>query len=175
MSLGRSHDAARRALVLTTTKDRHSMGSNTPKKNRSAGTIAERTLIEGFQKHAAALPGVVIGGAWRPTGDLTAIVQGRIDVSKEALTARAAWLAALEAERDNHEVSRTMLGLLRQAILVAFHGQIDVLADFGLTPRKARVDPPEAKIASAAKAKATRAARHTMGSRQRAAIKGVVD
>ena len=57
---------------------------------------------------------------------------------------------------------------------MAFAGQMDTLADFGLTARAKHVATPEEKIASAAKAKATRAARHTMGSKQKAAIKGTV-
>jgi hypothetical protein len=56
---------------------------------------------------------------------------------------------------------------LKQALLVAFAGQIDALADFGLTPRKVHVFTPEQRIAAAAKSRATRAARHTMGSKQK--------
>jgi hypothetical protein len=44
---------------------------------------------------------------------------------------------------------------------------VDALATFGLTPRKPRVVSPEARVAAAAKAKATRAARHTMGKKQK--------
>ena len=63
---------------------------------------------------------------------------------------------------------------MKQGLLVAFAGQLDTLADFGLTARAKHVATPEEKLASTAKAKATRAARHTMGSRQRAKIKGTV-
>jgi hypothetical protein len=44
-----------------------------------------------------------------------------------------------------------------------------------LTPRKPHVVTPEVKVAAAAKAKATRAARHTMGAQQKAGIKGALD
>jgi hypothetical protein len=64
---------------------------------------------------------------------------------------------------------------MRQALLVAFADQVDVLADFGLTGRKTRVVTPEEKVTAAAKARATRAARHTMGKRQKAAIKGALE
>jgi hypothetical protein len=44
-----------------------------------------------------------------------------------------------------------------------------------MKPRKApAARTPEEKIAAAAKAKATRAARHTMGSKQKAKVKGTV-
>ena len=38
------------------------MGINTPKKNRIDQTTAEQTLIDGFNKHAAAIPSMVING-----------------------------------------------------------------------------------------------------------------
>jgi len=50
-----------------------------------------------------------------------------------------------------------------------------VLADFGIQPPKVRVPlTVEAKAAAAAKRAATRAARHTMGSQQKKAVKGDV-
>jgi hypothetical protein len=59
--------------------------------------------------------------------------------------------------------------------LVAFAGSIDTLADFALKARKPRTPlTPEQKAAAVAKAEATRAARHTMGPKQKAAIKGTV-
>jgi hypothetical protein len=63
---------------------------------------------------------------------------------------------------------------VRQTLLLAFDGKLDTLADFGLTARAVPVRTPEQRTAAAAKAKATRAARHTMGSKQKAAIKGAV-
>jgi hypothetical protein len=58
--------------------------------------------------------------------------------------------------------------------LVFFAGQVDALSDFGLTGRKTPVVSPETRVAAANKAKATREARHTMGKKQKAAIKGTV-
>ena len=55
-----------------------------------------------------------------------------------------------------------------------FAGLFDTLADFGLSPRKVAVVSPEARVAAVAKTKATRAARHTMGAKQKKAIQGDV-
>jgi hypothetical protein len=49
-----------------------------------------------------------------------------------------------------------------------------MLAKFGLTPRQRPVTTPEVKVAAAVKAAATRAARHTMGPKEKAKIKGTV-
>jgi len=71
-----------------------------------------------------------------------------------------------------HARIRTATAGLRQAMMVAFGAKLDTLADFGLAPRKARVQTPDQKIAAAAKAKATREARHTLGKVQRSTITG---
>ena len=69
---------------------------------------------------------------------------------------------------------RTFMSAFVTYVKAAYAGSPDVLADFGIAP-KARVPPTvEAKIAAAAKGKATRAARHTMGTTQRKAVKGDV-
>jgi hypothetical protein len=49
------------------------------------------------------------------------------------------------------------------------------LSQFGFEPRKPRKRTAVAKAAAAQKSRATRAERHTMGPRQKAAIRGTVD
>ncbi len=151
------------------------MGSNTPKRNRSDQTTAERALISGLVQHATAIPSMVLSGAFQTTTDLVATLQARVDSAQAVHSTRAAWLAALQAEQDERERTRTYVAGLRQALIAAFGEQVDTLADFGLTARARHVRTPEEKLAVAAKARATRAARHTLGSRQRAAIRGTVD
>src|SRR5207253_462392 len=57
----------------------------------------------------------------------------------------------------------------------AAHGsEPDVLADFGVHPKPRTPPTVEAKAAATAKRAATRAARHTMGARKKAGIKGDV-
>jgi hypothetical protein len=150
------------------------MGINTPKKNRIDETTADQTLIVGLNKHATTIPSIVIGGATVAIKDIVTTVQSRIDSAKTVLSTRATWLTAIQADRALQDKTKLLVAGLRQALLVAFAGQIDALADFGLTPRKVHVFTPEQRIAAAAKSRATRAARHTMGSKQKAAVKGTV-
>ncbi len=150
------------------------MGTNTPKNNRKDETAAWQHLIDGLNKHAATITSMVIAGASMTTKDIVGSLQSRIDTAKAAQSTRATWLAAVQADRDDRDKTKTFVSGLKQALLVAFAGQIDTLADFGLTGRKPRVATPEEKLAAAAKAKATREARHTMGKNQKAAIKGTV-
>jgi hypothetical protein len=148
------------------------MGRNTPKRNRADQSVAAQRLIEGMKQYESMLPQLLIGGAVVPHADLTAMVQGRVDAAGAVNATRATWLAAVQNERNDRARTKVLFSGLKQALLVAFAGQLDVLAAFGLTPPDARHVTPEQRIAAAAKAQATRAARHTMGKRQRKAIKG---
>jgi hypothetical protein len=53
-----------------------------------------------------------------------------------------------------------------------FGNVVTKLGAFGLKPRKVRKVSTRTKLAALAKSRATREARHTMGKRQRAKIKG---
>ena len=150
------------------------MGINTPKKNRLVQATAEQTLVDGFNQHPSAVPSMVINGTVRTTQDIVTTLQSSVDSAKEVLSSRATWLAAIQKDEALRETNKTFLSGVRQGLLVAFAGQVDMLADFGLTARAKHVATPEENIARTAKAKATRAARHTMGSKQKAEIKGTV-
>jgi hypothetical protein len=150
------------------------MGNNTPKPNRTTETTSEQTLSDGVTKHATAIPAIAIAGKSMTTQEIVATLQSRIDSAKAVVSTRATWQATVQSDRALRDKTKTFVSGLKQAVLAAFAGQVGALADFGLTPRKLRVSTPDQKLAAAAKAKATRAARHTMGSKQKAAVKGAV-
>jgi hypothetical protein len=148
------------------------MGNNTPKNSRPSQTAADEKLIDGLNKHAATITVLVIAGATMATKDVIATLQQRVDTSTKAVTTKATWQAAVAADKAERVKTRAFISGLRQALLAAFSGQVDALADFGLTPRKQVVLTPDQKVARAAKAKATRAARHTMGTVQKSKVTG---
>jgi hypothetical protein len=96
--------------------------------------------------------------------------------------ATAAADAAKAKEQDAQKQRRDVnakVGPVYQAYrsyLVALYGNaVEPLADFGLAPHKARTpQTSEQKAVSAAKRKATRAARHTAGAKQKKGVKGAV-
>ena len=148
------------------------MGTNAPKSNRPDETAADQKLIDGLTKHASTITSMVIAGVTMTSAAIIAEVQARVSASLNTQTTKATWQAAIVAEQAERAKTKTFAAGLRQAILVAFAGQVDALADFGLTPRKVPVATPAEKTARAAKAKATRAARHTMGKVQKSQITG---
>jgi acyl-coenzyme A thioesterase PaaI-like protein len=148
--------------------------STSTSNTRITKEAADQKLVDGFEKHAQTVPSLVIGGTSFKAADITAVLQTRLATSATAQSTRATWLNAVKADGDERAKTKTFVDGVRQALLVAFAGSIDALDDFGLTPRKTPVVTPEAKAAAALKAKATRAARHTMGKKQKATIKGTV-
>jgi hypothetical protein len=148
--------------------------ANTPKKNRVDVTAADQQLIDGFNKNGGAIPTIVIGGTSVTTKDIVTTLQARIDAAKAVLPARATWQTLVQAEQDERNKTKVFVSGVKQALLVAFAGRIDTLADFGLVPRKVASLSPEQKVARTEKVLATRAARHTMGSKQKADIHGTV-
>ena len=150
------------------------MGINTPKQNRIMETAADQRLIDGFNKHSALISSLMIQGAVQPAQTITGTLQKRIDASNKTLSSKATWTLAVESEHSVRETTATFVAAVRQTLVLFLAGQTDVLADFGLTPRAKPVATPDELVARVAKAKATRAARHTMGPRQKADIKGTV-
>jgi hypothetical protein len=150
------------------------MGKNTPKKNRNIEIAADQNMIDGFNKHASALTTLVINGATQSAQQITGTFQSRIDSAKEVMATKATWNATLLSDKELRDATKTYVSGARQGVMVAFAGHPDVLADFGLTPRAKPVLTPDEAVARTAKAKATRAARHTMGPKQKLAIKGTV-
>jgi len=149
--------------------------STNSKVNRSSRQAADQKLMDGVNKHEKTLPSLLIGGASITPTDIRTTLQARIATGNTAVSTRATWQAAVKADLDERAKTKTFVSGLRQALKVAFADSIEALADFGLTPRKVpAARTPEEKAQANAKAKATRAARHTMGTKQKAKVKGTV-
>jgi hypothetical protein len=145
----------------------------TPRNNQAEQMTADQSLIAGLTKHAATLASLLIAGASVLTTDLVTMLQARIAAIQAAIAAHAALTAAVAAAHAEIAKTAALVSGARQALKIAFAGQATTLGDFGLTPPKARTPlTTEEKAAAIAKAQATRAARHTMGSKQKAKVTG---
>jgi hypothetical protein len=140
--------------------------------NRLKEQASNQALINGLTKHAATIPLILVGGQSLTNTQMVATLQGRLAHANAALSTRAAWQSAVKADQDDRTKTGALISGLRKVVSVAFAGEIDTLADFGLIPPKKHVISPEKKAAAALKGKATRAARHTLGKNQRKAITG---
>jgi hypothetical protein len=144
--------------------------------SKSSRTSRARQMIVGIAKHFTnGSQSISVNGASLTVTALTQVLQDFVDQRQAVETARANLKAKVEIDRTR---SPSQLAVIRAFDSVArgtFGNSPDVLADFGLEPRKARTSmTTEAKAVAAAKRNATRAARHTMGKNQKRDVKGAI-
>jgi hypothetical protein len=144
------------------------------KQGKKTSADLAKTLIAGAQKRLANGSLQFAGGVFtgpQIVAELEQLVALRADVE----TARATTTSKVAAERAKAPALRAFMSAFVQAVKVAFGTQADVLADFGLAPKK--VPTPltvEQLAAAAAKREATRAARGTKSAKAKKGIKGAV-
>ncbi|HEY3820704.1 MAG TPA: hypothetical protein VGL81_26240 [Polyangiaceae bacterium] len=131
------------------------------KTNVQTQQAADQALIDGFTKHEATIPSLIIAGTSVPTPTIISTLQKRIAARAAVAPAKASYQGLVKADQDERASTKAFVSGAKQAVQVMFTGQIETLGDFGLKPRKAPTPlTPEQRVAKAAKAKATRAANH---------------
>jgi hypothetical protein len=105
---------------------------------------------------------------------LVASLQNVIAAYQAAQAARAAWIQAVSTQHALVDAIQPTIVALRAYIVAVYGEQSAEYKSFGFTPRRKSQPSAEAKALANQKRLATRAARKTMGSRQRLKIRGVV-
>jgi hypothetical protein len=145
------------------------------KTNRS--TLRDRCAkaIAGTKQHLASEPSVPLEGTSYTPAAVEARFQSAIDAADATVTARGVFRDAVKAEAAQRAGILLFLTALKAYVVLKF-GQdaAATQADFGFVPRKKPVRTADAKAMAAAKTRATRAARKTMGSVQKRDVKGTV-
>ena len=138
-------------------------------------TVAEcQALINGFTKHPATTP-LTLASQTYTISQIAAVLQSLVSSGTSVLTTRTAWHDAVLDNRKVGAQYASFMTDLRAILEAMYSNSSSTLADFGMTPRKARAPlSTEALVARAAKAKATRTARGTTGKKAKAAIHGNV-
>jgi hypothetical protein len=140
-----------------------------------AGVVARaQALIAGANKHFANATQVTIAGQSLTLAQIVEKLQALVDLRTAVDAAKASTQAKLAAEQAQAPSLRTFMGAFVMSVKAAHHNSPDVLADFGIHPKSPTTQTVETKTAAVAKRASTRAARHTVGSKQRLAIKGDV-
>ncbi len=147
---------------------------STVKGSQNQATLAEQ-LIAGTQKHLSNAGQLTFAGGTFTPSQVEAQLQALVTLRTDVEAAQAATKAKVTAERAQLPALAAFLLAFVALVKAQFGTQPDVLADFGLKPKKARKPmTPEQKAAAKAKREATRKARGISGSRKRAAVKGDV-
>jgi hypothetical protein len=146
------------------------------RKNRNKGqvVVAARKFIAGTSKHLGSMTQVSLAGSSFTPGQITSTLQAVIDLHTEVEAAKATAAAKIANEDAHLTTARALMSALESFVRAIFGSAPDVLADFGLAPRANGQVTVEARAVAVAKGKATRSARHTMGSEQKKGVKGVV-
>jgi hypothetical protein len=142
---------------------------------KNQDTARAALMIVGLAKHYANVSALTIEGATYTPAQLEASLQKLIALRKGVDDAKAAAKARIADERAQAPALHNLMVAVATVVKGAYGTSPDVLADFGLAPKKARTPlTVEQKATVAAKQKATRAARHTMGTKKRKQVKGAV-
>jgi hypothetical protein len=144
------------------------------KNKRSDQIAADQAMIAGIQKFLAQNAQLTFGSQTMTPTAIIQVYQDRIHANQAAQAADVARQAAIKANRDERASTAATTGSFRQMVLAMFSQSPDTLAVFLLKPHKASVKTPAEKALAAARAKATRKLRGTMGAKQKAGIKGTV-
>ena len=146
----------------------------TTKNTKGQVVVVAKQLIAGTQKHLASMTQVpLVGGSFTPS-QVTSTLQSLVNLRSDVDASRATTKAKIANEATQMPALRAFMSAFESFLKGAFGSSPDVLADFGIT-RKARAPITlEAKTAAAAKRASTRAARHTMGPKQKLAVVGDV-
>jgi hypothetical protein len=133
-----------------------------------------KQLIAGTDQTFVGTGTVMLLGTPLTQAEIAAKLQSVVDLRADAEAARATLKAKLVVEANEMPALRAFMGAYVSHLRAAYGTSPDVLATFGLSTKARARLTVDAKVGAVAKSKATRLARHTMGSRQKMAIKGEV-
>jgi hypothetical protein len=151
------------------------MSTKKSKRTKQARIAEDTKLGDGVVTNYAKDASFEYSGAKHTVAEILAYIKARNDASGTVESTQAAWTNAVHAEKAVLAQSEPVLAGLRKFLLATLGNDAEKLAAFGLAPQKTRRALTAEELALAAKRRdATRAARGTRGSRQKARIVGQV-
>ncbi|HEY8038568.1 MAG TPA: hypothetical protein VIF15_02190 [Polyangiaceae bacterium] len=132
-----------------------------------------QNILKVLDTTLAGVPSFLLEGQTYTRQELRDIFQSAIDATRKTEVANVAWLMAVDAAKDTYKRVRLVRNAFKHA-MESTHGKGSLLVTNLALGTKAKPAKPtaETQVAAAEKRKATRAARHTMGRKQRLKIKG---
>jgi hypothetical protein len=141
--------------------------------NRPTFQAQCQAVVAGIAKRIAK-PLALSGTTWSPAA-MTAALQGAVTDASNTDAAKAAWRIAVAKGKGSRAQAIKLISAIRAYVKATYGSNAaDVLADFDFPPPKIRSVSTQTKANSVAQNKATRAARHTLGPKQRQAVKGTI-
>jgi hypothetical protein len=144
--------------------------------NKTTALARNKKISEGVNKHFAKVKSLTVAGDEYTPKSLLAVLAAEDDASLAVDSTRA----QLKAQVATHRSAKVTAGELRSALKVYILGTygkkaVQMLGDFGMSvPKGPGERTVDEKATTVAKNLATRAARHTMGKKQKLRVTGVV-
>ena len=129
-------------------------------------------IIQGVNAHIT-VP-IMLGGQSTTATQIVSVFTAAIQATTALDTAKAAYQQKLAAQQAAFTAAHATAAMLKSYVLGAYGKTNPIVTDFGWSIAKAAVISVKVKAGAAVKSAATRVARHTMGSKQKAAIVGTV-
>jgi hypothetical protein len=141
--------------------------------NKTTARALNQKAAQGIDKYFAKVGSLTIGGVAYTPDSLKAVLLAEVDASEAVDTTRAQLHQQVATHRTEAAKARSVRGSLRTYILGAYGpAAVQMLGDFGMSAPKRASKTVQAKAEAVAKGKATREARHTMGSKQEESVHG---
>jgi hypothetical protein len=144
--------------------------------NKTTALARNQKISEGVDKYFSKVKSLTVGGDEYTPKSLMAVLTAENDASSAVDSTRA----QLEDQVVTHRTAKVKAAALRSALKVYILGTygkkaVQMLGDFGMSaPKGTGKRTVDEKVKAVAQNLATRAARHTMGKKQKEAIVGVV-
>jgi hypothetical protein len=142
------------------------------KPNRSTIIDRNRKAIAGVKLHYGNATKIVLDGVARKPSDIVTIFQDQIDAIDEVAAAKVTFHQKVVAQKAATSTANAVFLALKTRVFSDFKTSAEIVGEFGIALPKRRAPKPKTLVEAAAKREATREARHTMGERQRAEVKG---
>ena len=147
----------------------------TGKYSKAGQTALVGNLIKGSGQHLDPTQKVVLGGTATTVAAILTQLQSFVNNRNAVVAAQATARDAVATERAQAPALNVVIDAFEAFVRFTFGEKATVLSDFGLAPRKVPAPKTaEEKAVAAAKRKATRQARGTMGPKQKQSVKGNV-
>ncbi|HEY1957225.1 MAG TPA: hypothetical protein VGH28_16515 [Polyangiaceae bacterium] len=118
---------------------------------------------------------IPVNGKLVKPGDLAKLFDESTAAETEVIQSRARYIAAVAAQREAEAKVKPLIQPIKGFVQNTFGAQSEISASFGFSPRKTGHVDAEKRAEAVLKLRATRAARGTKGSRQKAAIHGSIE
>jgi hypothetical protein len=140
-----------------------------PRHAKATKRARDAQMISGLRKHLAG-EALVLRGERMTVKQIVRELERHVLAMNESERTRVVWKVAVALEASLERRVKALMPKLEEALRVRL-GEWSILRDFGLKLRTRRRPSVETMRLAVAKRRATRAARGTIGKRQRAKIK----